>query len=440
MKEKIRIGCGAGFSGDRFDAALKLVRDGNLDYLVLECLAERTIAIANKTKLADHSKGFDPLLERRMYSLLPDLIVNKVRLITNMGAANPLAAGKIICEIAKKLSLSITVAVITGDDVLLLLSGTEVALETGQSLKNSGKIVSANAYLGAEAIIPGLINGANIIITGRVADPSLFVAPLAYEFNWQLDNYNLIGQATVIGHLLECAGQLSGGYFADASMKTVPDLENLGHPFADVFKDGTAIFGKVLDTGGIINLATVKEQLLYEVMDPSRYITPDVIADFTHVHLEEISLNQVKVTGGKGITKPNEIKVSVGYDAGFLGEGEISYAGHHAFGRAKLAAQIIQARLKHQFKNLHIDFIGCSSMYGLNFEYPNEPFEVRLRVACNASTKEQAALIGEEVEALYTNGPAGGGGARKYVNNIVGIHSIFIERNHVTPKIEMLHT
>lgn len=440
MKEKIRIGCGAGFSGDRFDAALQLVEEGNLDYLVLECLAERTIAIANKSKLADPTKGYDPLLERRMHSLLPSLIKNKVQLITNMGAANPLAGAKKICEIAKELSISLSVAVISGDDVFHLLAGSEIAFETGRPIKDSGKIVSANAYLGADAILPGLMKKADIIITGRVSDPSLFVAPIAYAFNWDLNDYSLIGQATVIGHLLECAGQLSGGYFADAGRKEVPNLDKLGHPFADVYADGTAVFGKVLNSGGVINLATTKEQLLYEVMDPSKYITPDTIADFTSVQLVETNKNQVRVTGGKGTAQPSSLKVSVGYDAGFLGEGEISYAGKNALGRAKLAAQIIEARLKKEFNDLQIDFIGCSSMHGSNFGNQNEPYEVRLRIAGMASTKEKAALIGEEVEALYTNGTAGGGGARKYVNSIVGIHSIFINRSQVSPNIEILHS
>lgn len=440
MKEKIRIGCGAGFSGDRFDAALQLVEEGNLDFLVLECLAERTIAIANKSKLADPTKGYDPLLERRMRSLLPSLIKNKVQLITNMGAANPLAGAKKICEIAKELSISLTVAVITGDDVLHVLSGSEMALETGKPIQESGKIISANAYLGADAILPGLKSKADIIITGRVSDPSLFVAPIVDAFNWDLNNYSLIGQATVIGHLLECAGQLSGGYFADAGLKEVPDLDRLGHPFADIYADGTAVFGKVLNSGGVINLATTKEQLLYEVMDPAKYITPDVIADFTAVHLEEIEKNQVRVTGGKGTIKPSTLKVSVGYDAGFLGEGEISYAGKNALGRAKLAAQTIEKRLKKEFEDLQIDLIGCSSMHGSNFGNQQEPYEIRLRIAGMASTKEKAGLIGEEVEALYTNGPAGGGGARKYVNNIVGIHSILINRSEISPKIEILHS
>jgi hypothetical protein len=440
MKEHIRIGCGAGFSGDRLEPAVILVQQGQLDYLVLECLAERTIALAQKRKRQDPSQGYDPLLERRIESLLPHLLDKKVRLITNMGAANPLAAAEKICEIAKRLNLSVTVAAVTGDDVFDLLTGDEPALETGKPLNESGTLISANAYLGSDAILPALATEANIIITGRIADPSLFVSPLVHEFGWSLDDTNPIGQGTVIGHLLECAGQLTGGYFADPFRKDVPDMANLGHPFADVSSDGTAIFGKVAGTGGRLSVATAKEQLLYEVMDPGGYFTPDVIADFTQVRLEQTGSDQVKATGGNGQTRPDTLKVSVGYDAGYVGEGEISYAGSNALGRAQLAGAIIEERLRDRFTDLRIDYIGSTSVHRTAFGTYPDPYEIRLRVAGKATTAKQAALVGEEVEALYTNGPAGGGGARKYVHEIVGIVSTFIDRNNVKPTVTLMHS
>ncbi|GAB3714144.1 DUF1446 domain-containing protein [Spirosoma flavus] len=435
MKERIRIGCGAGFSGDRLEPSVVLAQRGNLDYLVLECLAERTIALAQKRKRQNPSLGYDPLLERRIERLLPYLIANNVRLITNMGAANPLAAGQKIIEIAKKIDASVTVAVVTGDDVFDQLSGEEISLETGKPLTESGPLISANAYLGTDAILPALATGANIIITGRVADPSLFVAPLAHEFGWSLDDSNQIGQGTVIGHLLECAGQLTGGYFADPGKKDVPDMAHLGHPFADVTSDGTAVFGKVDGTGGLLNVATAKEQLLYEVMDPAHYVTPDVVADFTQVRLEEIGLNQVMATGGQGKTRPNTLKVSVGYDAGYIGEGEISYGGSNALGRAKLAGAIIEERLRDRFSDLRVDYIGSTSVHRTQFGAYPKPYEIRLRVAGRAATYQQAALVGEEVEALYTNGPAGGGGARKYVHEVVGIVSTLLSRDKINSQV-----
>ncbi len=440
MKTSVRIGCGAGFSGDRLEPALVLVQQGELDYLVLECLAERTIALAQKRKRQDATQGYDPLLERRIELLLPYLLEKKVRLITNMGAANPLAAARKIVDIAHRLSLSVTVAAVTGDDVFTLLSGSETALETGRPLSASGPLVSANAYLGVDAILPALATSADIIITGRVADPSLFLAPLVHEFGWSTTDPNQMGQGTVIGHLLECAGQLTGGYFADPGRKDVPDLAHLGHPFADVSPDGTAVFGKVAGTGGLLSLATAKEQLLYEVMDPSRYITPDVVADFTQVQLAETGPDQIRATGGKGTARPNTLKVSVGYEAGFIGEGEISYAGSNALNRAKLAGDIIRERLQDRFAELRIDYIGSTSVHRTNFGHYPDPYEIRLRVAGKAATALQAALVGEEVEALYTNGPAGGGGARKYVHELVGIVSTLIDRNQPTPQVTLVHS
>lgn len=440
MNATIRIGCGAGFSGDRLDPAVVLVEQGRLDYLVLECLAERTIALAQKRRRQNPALGYDPLLERRIESLLPQLLDNRVRLITNMGAANPLAAGEKVIEIARRLNRSVRVAVVGGDDVLHRLNGDEPSLETGLPLRGSGTLLSANAYLGTDAILPALATGADVIITGRVADPSLFVAPLAHEFGWSLDDTHRLGQGTVVGHLLECAGQLTGGYFADPGRKDVPDLAHLGHPFADVLPDGTATFGKVTGTGGLLNTATASEQLLYEVMDPSRYITPDVMADFTQVRLEQVGPDQVRATGGRGEARPETLKVSVGYDAGYVGEGEIAYAGANALGRAKLAGSILQERLRDRFPDLRVDYIGSTSVHRTNFGHYPDPYEIRLRVAGKARTAQEVALIGEEVEALYTNGPAGGGGARKYVHEVVGIVSTLLPRSQVSPTLTMLTT
>jgi len=435
MKTTIRIGCGAGFSGDRLESALVLAEKGALDFLVLECLAERTIALAQKRKQHDPTKGYDPLLERRITALLPLLISNRIRLVTNMGAANPIAAAEAICRIARQMGISVTVAAVTGDDVFSQLTGQEKALETGQPLDAAGPLLSANAYLGADAILPALETGADIIVTGRVADPSLFVAPLVHTFGWSLDDTHLMGQATVIGHLMECAGQLTGGYFADPGKKDVPDFAHLGHPFVEVSAEGKAVFGKVSGTGGVLNLATAREQLLYEVMDPACYFTPDVVADFTEVSLTQCGPDRVQATGGRGSHRPETLKVSVGYGAGFVGEGEISYAGANALGRAQLAGETIRQRLAASFQELRVDYIGLTSVHRTAFGHHPAPYEIRLRVAGKARTAEQAAWVGEEVEALYTNGPAGGGGARKYVHEVVGIISTLIPRHCVHPSV-----
>lgn len=440
MKEKIRIGCGAGFSGDRIEPALILTEKGNLDYLVLECLAERTIALAQKRKLQDRELGYDVLLEKRLKDLLPLLLSHKTRLVTNMGAANPIAGARRIIELAKSQSLSVKVAAVIGDDVLEFLSGEEQSLENNQPIKSQGKLVSANAYLGVEAILPALASDADIIITGRVADPSLFLAPMIYEFGWGLDQFELLGKGTVLGHLLECAGQLTGGYFADPVSKPIPSLDQLGHPFVDVFPDGRGVISKVAGTGGIISERIAKEQLLYEVLDPHHYFTPDVIADFSKVQFEEIAFDQLQVTGGGGIERPEKYKVSVGYEAGFKGEGEISYAGAHAVERARLAGEIIEKRIKGLVPNLRVDLIGLNSLHPAELSKNSSPYEVRLRVAGMCDTPEHAQLIGEEVEALYTNGPAGGGGARKMVTQVVGVVSTLLNRIQVKPDFHLLST
>lgn len=431
----IRIGSGAGFSGDRLEPAVILAEKGNLDYLVLECLAERTIALAQKRKLRNPDQGFDPLLKKRMELLLPVIKKNQVRVITNMGAANPIAAAEMIVNIASKMGIQIKVAAVTGDDVLQHINLEEKSLETNKTLGSYGEIISANAYLGVEALLPALQSGADIIVTGRVADPSLFVAPMVYHYGWSLDDVNTMGQGTVVGHLLECAGQITGGYFADPGKKEIPFMEHLGFPFADIDSDGKAVISKVHETGGVINLATVKEQLLYEVTDPTAYLTPDVSADFTSVRLLQTDPDKVEVSNAKGRTKPSNLKVSIGYHSGFVGEGEISYAGPNALNRAKLAAKIVSERLKSQFSDIRIDYIGCSSVHLTSFSHHAEPYEIRLRVAAKADSEEIAHQIGEEVESLYTNGPAGGGGVRKYVNEIIGIVSTLIPREKVKSQV-----
>ncbi|PTR48244.1 acyclic terpene utilization AtuA family protein [Geobacillus thermodenitrificans] len=431
----VRIGAGAGFSGDRLEPAAILVEKGQLDYLVLESLAERTIALAQKQKWKNPSRGYDPLLEKRMELLLPLIVKHRVRLITNMGAANPVAAAERIAAMAREKGLKIKVAAVIGDDVMEKIDKQMLAIESGKPIDSYGTILSANAYLGADALLPALQSGADVIVTGRVADPSLFLAPMIYHYGWPLDDTERLAKGAIVGHLLECAGQITGGYFADPGKKDVPGMARLGFPFADVMPDGTAVISKVDGTGGIICPMTVKEQLLYEVTDPTAYITPDVVVDLTTVQLREIGPDRVEITGGSGKTKPDMLKVSIGYHGGFVGEGEISYAGPNALRRAQLAGEIVYERLKDCFVNLKVDYIGLSSAHRSFLGQGGEPYEVRLRVAGKADTKEQAELIGEEVESLYTNGPAGGGGARKYVHEVIGIISTLIPRQMVNVQI-----
>lgn len=436
----IRIGCGAGFQGDRIDPAVILAAQGRLDWLVLECLAERTVAAAQLRRLADPDQGYDPLLSARMTALLPLLKRGRCRLISNLGAANPIGAGRKVVEIAAELGLSLKVAVVTGDDVLDRLDPDTPTLETGQPVRESGPPISANAYLGVDAILPAIATGADVIITGRVADPSLFLAPMIHAFGWPLDEPTLLARGTVIGHLLECAGQLTGGYFADPGLKDVRDLAHLGFPFCDVGADGNGTLGKVPGTGGMITLRTVKEQLLYEVTDPTAYITPDVVADFSTVDLTDLGEDRIRVESADGLPRTGTLKVSVGYRAGFIGEGEISYAGPNARARAELAGAVLYERLHHDLPDLRIDLIGVDAIHGSDFRHRSDPWEVRLRAAASGGTRALAERVGLEVEALYTNGPAGGGGARKFITERIGIVSTLMPRDAVRSGVVRLST
>jgi hypothetical protein len=270
---------------------------------MLECLGERTVALAQLRKLHDPGHGYDALLERRMEGLLPLIKRNGVRVVTNMGAANPLAGAEKIIAIARKLGLTVRVAALTGDDVFEALDPGNRAGDR-RALSSAGPLFSANAYLGVEAMLPCLESGADIVLTGRVADPSLALAPLTHHFGWKLDDADRFARGTVVGHLLECAGQLTGGYFADPGRKDVAGMARLGFPFADVDADGHARLSKVAGTGGVINRMTATEQLLYEVTDPGAYLTPDVTADFSQVAITEAAPDTITVSGARGRKRP----------------------------------------------------------------------------------------------------------------------------------------
>jgi len=438
----VRIGAGAGYSGDRIDPAVELAERGDISYLVFECLAERTIAIAQKARLLDASAGYDPLLEERMQAVLQICGGRGIRIISNMGAANPDAAAAKTCEIARQLGLSgLRIASITGDDVLEDLRGGQQIFEVSEGpLPPIDRWISANAYLGVLPIIEALKDDADVILTGRVADPALFVAPLMHEFGWAQDDWDLLGQGTVVGHLLECAGQLTGGYFADPRYKDVPDLAHLGFPIAEVSSDGSAVLSKVDGSGGILNCATCIEQLLYEIQDPSAYYTPDVVADFSRVSFEPIGANRVRVSGGGGRMRPSTLKVSIGYRDGFIGEGQISYAGPNALARAELARDILAERLaSYSLSELRFDFIGLNSIHGsrLSQQAPTA-YEIRLRAAGRAVSSASAAWIAREVEALYTNGPAGGGGAFGATREVIAMSSALVPRESVSHRVNIL--
>jgi hypothetical protein len=442
----VRLGAGAGYSGDRIEPAVELATHGALDYLVFECLAERTIALAQQARRKDPESGYDPLLEARMQAVLPVARRNGVRIVSNMGAANPLAAARKTASVARGLGLGgLKIAAVTGDDVLdVVRRGNYHFEESGDAVAAfDERIVSANAYLGAAPIVAALEAGADVVLTGRAADPSLFVAPLIHEFGWAFDDWDRLGQATVVGHLMECAGQITGGYFADPGYKDVANLARLGFPIGEVSGDGSVIITKVADAGGYVTPATCKEQLLYEIHDPQRYLQPDVVADFTQVRIAEEAKDRVRVTGGRGTPRTATLKVSVAYVDGYIGEGQISYGGPGAVARARLALEIVRERLVISgvdVSELRFDLIGVDSLHGatLGGGGCGEPYEVRARVAGRTASQGEAVRIGNEVETLYTNGPAGGGGVTRGTREVVAVQSVLLPRELVQPQFEMV--
>ena len=440
--KKIRLGSGAGYSGDRIEPAVELAEKGEIQYLCFECLAERTIAIAQQAKMKDPAQGYDALLAARMEAVLPICHKKGIKIITNMGAANPQAGAAKIKQIAEKLNIKgLKIAAVSGDDVLAAIRDQDLTIEeTGAKLSTiKDKLVSANAYLGVAPIIEALQAGADIVITGRVADPALFIAPLVYEFGWSLDDWNLMGQATVIGHLLECAGQVTGGYFSDPGFKDVPGVGHLGFPIAEVGADGSVVITKVESAGGMVTLATCKEQLLYEIHNPKTYFTPDVVADFTGVKMEQIAQDQVRVSGGAGAAKTGLLKVSLGYVDSYIGEGQISYAGPGAVNRGRLALDIVRERLELmgvKMQESRYDLMGVDSLHGEKLSAGHDPYEVRVRVTGRTETLAEAVRIGNEVETLYTNGPAGGGGAWKSAREVVAMVSVIVPDSVVNYSVQ----
>lgn len=445
--KKVRVGSGAGYGGDRIEPAVDIMTYGNLDYIIFECLAERTISLAQLEKLKDKNKGYNELLEYRMEKIIPLCVEKKVKVITNMGAANPLAAAEVIKRIAEEKNIkNLKIAAVLGDDVFSEINGymDYEIIETGEKIESiKDKIISANAYIGVKGIIEALENNADIIITGRVADPALVLAPLIYEFGWKEDEYDKLAKGIVAGHLLECGAQVCGGYYADPGYKDVPDLWNIGFPIADIYEDGEINLSKLEKSGGVISTETCKEQLIYEIHDPENYLTPDVIADFSEISVEDMGKDRVSIKGAKGKKKTGLLKTSVGYKDCYIGEGEISYGGSGAYERAKLAGDVIKKRLEYiklPVEELRIDFIGVNSLFKDKISesisnFRSDYTEIRLRVAARTKTKEDAKIIGNEVEALYTNGPAAGGGVRKYVREIISIASILIPEESIKTEV-----
>lgn len=450
-RSTLRIGCGAGFSGDRWDAAVPVVAtlraSGAPSVLMFETLAERTLALAQLQRRRDPDSGWEPSLERFLEPVLGDCVDARIPIVGNFGAANPVGAARRIRALAARLGLRpLKIAVVEGDDLLDALPVVRMNQLLPAALRGQ-RLVSANAYLGAEEIAQALRQRADVVVTGRVADPSLALGPMLAHFGWSLDDWDRLACGTMAGHLLECGAQVSGGYFADPGVKDVPRLAEVGYPIVEMDEDGSFVVGKAGGTGGRIDRQTVTEQLLYELHDPTAYLTPDVVADIGEAEVTQVGPDRVRVTGVRGHARPPTLKATLCYEGGWLAEGEISYAGPNADRRARLAAEIVRDRLRllgHEALPLRADLIGVASVladdagdWWQGHEAPPRD-DVRLRLAAGCATREQADIVLREVLALYTCGPAGGGGVRTQATPRLASDSCFVPREWLRPRWSFL--
>lgn len=455
----ILIGAGAGFSGDRPGAALPvvqtLIQSGRPAFLIFEMLAERTLALAQLDRRRDPEAGFSPNLLAMLEPVLGLCLAHRIRIVSNFGAANPAGAARRIATFATALGFpNIRIAVVSGDDLMAQFSAAELGAREvdGRLLQSKAEIVAANAYLGAQPIAEALDHGADIVVTGRVADPALVLGPLAHGFGWRWNDWDKLAAGTLVGHLLECGPQVTGGYFADPGFKDAPsgnagDFVDLGYPIAEVSPDGRAVITKPPGSGGVVDLRSVKEQILYEIHDPAAYRTPDVVLDLTNVEVAQAGPDRVAVWGARGHARPETLKATVCVDAGLLGEAEISYAGPNAVARARLAIEIVRQRFGrlHPGVALRADLIGLVSSFGdsagqeisslsMNSE------DIRVRFAARDGDPAVIRHLLAEVEALYVAGPAGGGGVRLRTTSQLASASCLIERERVQPRLDFIGT
>jgi hypothetical protein len=450
MKERIRIGAGSAWWGDRIEPAALNAQHGDLDYLCFETMAEATVSAAQVRARRDPAfPGYDTYLDDRMRAVLPACLRRGTKIISNQGWINPDGAAQRVVHWLREFGArEVKVAAVSGGLIterVLELAGT--IMENGQPTSTlGGSIVSAEVYLGAEPIVDALRQGASIVVSGRVADPSLFMAPMMYEFGWDALDHTRLGAGNGIGHLMECGAQVTGGYFADPGFKDVPEPWNLAFPIAEVQPDGTAVITKVAGTGGAVNLMTVKEQLLYEVHDPARYLTPDVVVDFTTARLEQVGPDRVRVTHISGHPRTPTLKVSIGCTEGYIGEDMFFYAGPGALRRARLAQRILEERFKRvnlQAEALRIDFLGVNALHGPVSPAPDvdaEPYEVAVRVAARTRTREEALKVGREVDGMAVSG-VGMTGKRvphqDRTREVIGVWSALAPRERIVPAITL---
>jgi len=441
----MRLGAATSWSRDRFGPAEDLVKRGELQYLCFDSMSEVTMSEAQVKKIENPSiPGYDPYLEDRLSPIIKECKEKGIRIISNQGWLEPVLAAEKILDIAKSRGVNkIKVAAINGGILTDKIANMGLRfLETGELIADlRDSIVSAEAYLGAKEIVEALKNGADVVITTRIADACLYLGPLAYEFKWSFEDWDSLARGIVVGHLLECGSQVAGGYFADPEYKDVPDLANLGNPIAQVSEDNICIT-KLPGTGGAVSTGTCKEQLLYEVQDPRNYLCPDVVVDFTNVRFKSAGKDKVEITGGTGRPRPPTLKVLVGIREGYLAEEMVLFAGPGAMERAELTKSILLYRFQQinlKAKEIRMDYLGINSVHREASPSPSTTlYEVILRVAIKTDSIEEARKLRKEIDPMAVNGPSATGkwspiGNR--VRPIVGLLSTLVPREEVSASV-----
>jgi hypothetical protein len=449
----IRIANGSGFWGDSLEAPLQLIRGGPIDYLTLDFLAEVTMSILQKLRARNPEAGYAHDLVEMAGRVLPESVARGIKVITNAGGVNPEACRKAIAAVAARAGLAgrLKIGVVTGDDILSRLDeflerGRDMAnLDTGAPLASiRSQVLSANVYFGAGPIRAALAGGADWVITGRCADASLTLGPLLHEYGWSAEDWDRLAAGTVAGHIIECGAQCTGGN-CQADWQTIPNLAEIGYPIVEVEPDGTFTVTKHPGTGGRVSVATVTEQLLYEIGDPRRYLTPDCVADFTTIRLEQTGEDRVRCTGLEGYPATDSYKVSISYSAGFEAVGMLVYAWPDAYQKARAADQVLRRRLdllSLHFERITTEFVGANACHGpLAGEPSADIAEVVLRVAVASRDRGAVERFSKELVPLALNGPptvAGLGSGRPRVEEVVAYWPALLPRNEVSPQVSIV--
>jgi len=446
MKNKIRIASGQGFWGDLPTAPEDQVSRGPIDYMMMDYLAEVTMSILQKQKRKDPALGYARDLVPLLQKLLPTLLAKGIKVVTNGGGVNCLACRDAIFDVAKKGGIRrLRIGTVSGDNILDRIDELQAAgmplenMETGEPvLKIMDRILSANVYFGAWPIAEALDKGADIVITGRTTDTGLTLAPMIHEFGWRRDEWNKLAAGTIAGHILECGGQASGGNFS-ADWRAVTDMAHIGFPIAEAFPDGTVVITKHESSGGLVSLQTVKEQLVYEIGDPCSYITPDCVADFTSIRLQEDGPNRVRVSQVIGKPATDFYKVSMSYLDGFTAVGTLTYAWPDAIEKARAADEILRTRLRDaglQFDEIRSELLGFDSCFGPRALASEEPNEVVLRIGVRGSDVKAVERFGRELAPLILTGPpgvTGFAGGRPKPSEIIAYWPALLAKHAVKP-------